>query len=228
MQIPHLIPNHFRVLLSGKLRLREVSGQAGAQTRALRVFMAPACFSECKETSLPTLETSGSGDSGCSAASCEDVPGRCCQLDFQSAWGGGLGLPPRPQTGLVTTGPRGSSRERSLGPDRGARGTGALGGRCCVPRRRQGNETQKTKVTCPRSRGMPRSEPGCPAWLTPQGCWEDARMGETGLEPSVSALGLAVRSPLSDSWRLGTPGCSEQPLGLASVFLVPQDRWAPL
>lgn len=140
MQIPHLIPNHFRGLLSGKLRLREVSGQAGAQTRALRVFMTPACFSECKETSLPTLETSGSGDSGCSAASCEDVPGRCCQLDFQSAWGGGLGLPPRPQTGLVTTGPRGSSRERSLGPDRGARGTGALGGRCCVPRQRQGNE----------------------------------------------------------------------------------------
>lgn len=197
MQIPHLIPNHFRGLLSGKLRLREVSGQAGAQTRALCVFMAPACFSECKETSLPTLETSGSGDSGCSAASCEDVPGRCCQLDFQSAWGGGLGLPPRPQTGLVTTGPRGSSRERSLGPDRGAQGTGALGGRCCVPRRRQGNETQKSKVTCPRSRGVPRSEPGCPAWLTPQGCWEDARMGETGLEPSVSALGLAVRSPPS-------------------------------
>lgn len=110
----------------------------------------------------PTLGTSGSGDSGCSAPLCEDVLGRCCQLDFQSAWGDGLGLPPPPQTRLVTTGLRGSSRGRLLGPDRRACGTGALGGRCCVPRLRQGNETQKSKMACPRSCGRRRFEPGLP------------------------------------------------------------------
>lgn len=76
----------------GKLRLREVNSCARVQiARALSVYMSPAFFTQCRELPLP-LESSGSGDLEGSGTLCEDMFGRCCQLDFWSALGDYLGL----------------------------------------------------------------------------------------------------------------------------------------
>lgn len=74
----------------GKLRLREVNSCPRAQTRGSFCLHDSSLFYTV-QGALP-LESSGSGDLEGSGTLCEDMLGRCCQLDFWSALGDYLGL----------------------------------------------------------------------------------------------------------------------------------------
>lgn len=73
-------------------------------------------------------------------------------------------------------------------------------------------KAQKSKMTYPRSYICKDLNPGSPAWMVLQGCWEDVRTWDQDLEPSVSALDPTTGPSPPPPWSPGAPWWLEKPL----------------
>lgn len=85
-------------------------------------------------------------------------------------------------------------------------------------------KAQKSKMTYPRSHICKDLNPGSPAWMVLQGCWEDVRTWDQDLEPSVSALDPTTGPSPPLLGALAPPGGRRSHCGPTSVAAPPPSR----